>query len=225
MVSAIFDLEGTLVRSFEMVGDITREFRSETRKKLLDLGIPEHVFQGVVTSTLMRNKAKEHVDSNFSDSERVRFETGLNQFLLGYELKWAKNSILYDDTMSVLLRLKERSVGMAIVTNTSREAADVMLAKHELSKYFDVVITRNDVAWLKPDPQGLLMAIKRLQDRNVFFIGDLPVDSEAACRAGVKSIFVKRSWPGIQFPPDFRPDYVVEALADVPGILEENCVF
>jgi len=222
MVSIIFDLEGTLVRSVEMSEEAILEFRQQTRNKLIELGIPSETLAGIETSTLMRNRASQFAGENLSDSERLRLERKLDQFLLGYELGWAKESVLFPDAVPVLETLKERGIRMAIVTNTSRQAAEMIFAKHGLSEYFDVVITRNDVIQLKPDPQGILLALERLGDRAEFFVGDTRIDSEAARNAGIRSIIVKRGWPHTLLPPDPRADYSVDSLAEITRIIQRD---
>jgi len=122
----------------------------------------------------------------------------------------------------ILKTLKERGIRLAIVTNTSRQAAETIFAKHGLSEYFDIVVTRNDVAQLKPDPQGILLALKRLGDRAEFFVGDTRIDSEAARNAGIKSIIVRRGWPHALLPPDPRADYSVESLAEIKKIIQRS---
>ncbi len=224
MVSVIFDLEGTLVRTVEMKEDVILDFRQQTRKKLIELGIPVETFAGIEASTLMRNKAIQYANEILSERERLKLERQLNQFLLGYELKWAKESALFPDTMSVLGTLREQGIHMAIVTNTSRQAAEAIFTKHRLSKYFDVVVTRNDVAQLKPDPQGILLALQRLQNRAKFFVGDTRIDSEAAKNAGIKSIIVKRGWPHILLPPDCPTDYSVNSLAEIIEIVDRDII-
>ncbi len=225
MVSIIFDLEGTLVRTVEMTEEFILDFRWQTRKKLIELEVPEETLAGVDSSALMRNKAIQYAEANLSNSEKVRLVRELNRFLLGYELKWADDSKVFPDTLPALRTLESRGIRMAIVTNTSRQAAHNILVKHALSEYFDVVITRDSVAQVKPDPQGVFLAMERLGERNAFFVGDMPVDSEAARRAGIKSILIKRSWPSHLFSFEFPADYTVESLAEIPRILEENHAF
>jgi len=220
MVCVIFDLEGTLVRSVEMKEEAILDFRQQTRKKLIELGIPAETLAGIEGSTLMRNRASQYASKNFSESEKLRLERELNRFLLGYELKWAEESVLLPETMPMLGTLKGRGIRMAIVTNTSRQAAEIMFAKHGLSEYFDVVVTRNDVAELKPNPQGILLALKRLGDRAEFLVGDTRIDLEAAKNAGIKSIVVKRGWPHTLLPPESRADYSVKSLAEIVKIID-----
>lgn len=222
MVSVIFDLEGTLVRTVEMKEDVILDFRQQTRRKLIELGIPVETLVGIEASTLMRKKAIEYANDLFSERERLRLERQLDQFLLGYELNWAKESALFPDTMPVLGTLRERGIHIAIVTNTSRQAAEAIFTKHGLSKYFDVVVTRNDVAQLKPDPQGIFLALERLPDKAEFFVGDTRIDSEAAKNAGIKSIIIRRGWPHTLVPPDCPADYGVKSLGEITKIFERH---
>lgn len=223
MVSVIFDLEGTLVQSVPMTDRAILEFRKETRRTLVELGVPKEILADAETSTLMRNRAKEYADSNLTVSEKRGLMEGLDRFLLGYELKWAQDSTRFSDTVPTLRTLRSRGIKMAVVTNTSTQAAEAILSKHELADYFTTVVTRNDVELLKPDPQGTLLAIERLHDRNPVFVGDLPVDIEAARGAGIKSVLVKRDWPNHAFPSNTQPDHVVGSLSEIPVILEEIC--
>jgi len=219
MVAVIFDLEGTLVQTVEMVEEIILDFRRQTRRKLIELGIPAEVLAGVETSTLMRNRATRYASANLSGLEKLSFEQELDRFLLGYELSWAKQSTLFFDTMPVLNKLRERGTRMAIVTNTSRQAAEAILAKHGLSEYFDAVVTRNDVAQLKPDPEGLFRALKKLQDREAILVGDTEHDSEAARNAGIKSIKVRRGWRHNLLGSDSSGDYTAQSLSDILKIV------
>jgi len=219
MVAVIFDLEGTLVQTVEMVEDVILDFRRQSRRKLVELGIPAEVLADVETSTLMRNRATRYASANLSTPEKLRFEQELDRFLLGYELSWAEQSTLFPDTIPVLNKLREQGTRMAMVTNTSRRAAEAILAKHALSQYFDAVVTRNDVAQLKPDPEGIFRALNKLQNREAIFVGDTEHDSKAARNAGIKSIIIRRgrrhNLPG----PDTSGDYTAQSLSDILKIV------
>ena len=70
MVVVLFDLEGTLVQSIENNQEAVLEFRIETRKKLLELGIPTDVLKNEATSTLMRNMALGYVKKHYHKRRR-----------------------------------------------------------------------------------------------------------------------------------------------------------
>ena len=83
-----------------------------------------------------------------------------------------------------------------------------------------MIVTRKDVNKLKPDPKGILLALKKLNARNFFFVGDLILDSEATQKANGTSIIVKRN--AVE-RLGFHADYVVESLTEIPRLLHASC--
>lgn len=106
---------------------------------------------------------------------------------------------------------------MGIVTNTSREAVNTVFRLHGLKRYFDVVITREDVKKLKPSSEGVMLTVKTLGVKSIFMVGDLIHDAKAAKEAGVSSVIVKRN-PSMKL--SFHSDYVVQSLNDVPTLVQ-----
>jgi len=79
-----------------------------------------------------------------------------------------------------------------------------------------VVATREDVKRLKPDPEGILLALKKLGETEFFLVGDLIYDAQAAENAGGLSIIVNRN-PSKDL--EFPADYVVQSLAEIPALI------
>lgn len=145
MIAVLFDLEGTLVQTPWEEPEHVLEFRRQTRRKLIELGIPSSVLEGIERSTVMRNKASEYVEKHFSKAEAKRFKREIEKFLKYYEMDAARNSKLFPETLSALNKLKKLGIKMGIVTNTSREAVNTVFRLHGLKRYFAVVVTREDV--------------------------------------------------------------------------------
>lgn len=215
--AVLFDLEGTLVQTPWEDPQHVLEFRLETKRKLLELAIPLGILEGIERSTLMRNKASEYVKENFSKTDAHRFHQEMARFLKHYELDAARNSKLFPETLSALEDLKKHGIKIGLVTNTSREAADTVFRLHGLSKYFDAVITRDEVEMLKPDPEGLLLAMKRLGAESFFMVGDLSLDLLATKNASGISIIVKRN---PEEEANLHADYRVQSLSEVPSIIQ-----
>jgi len=216
MVIVLFDLEGTLVQTEWEEWNHVLLFRRETRKKLLELGIPSHVLEGEERSTILRNKALEYVKKNFGQAKIKEFQHEVEKFLEHYELSAAKSSRLFPETLSSLRQLKALGCRMGLVTNTSKKAVHHYFSMHLLRNYFDVVVTREDVAKLKPDPEGILLALKRLRKTSFFLVGDLEHDAIAAEKGGGLSIIVNRDASKV---PQFHADFVVKSLSEVPAIV------
>lgn len=218
MTSAVlFDLEGTLIQTPWEDPRHVSEFRLQTRRKLIQLTIPPSVLEGTERSTLMRNKASEYVERNFSKVHAQEFHKGMIEFLRQYEVDAAENSNLFPETISTLEELRRRGVKMGLVTNTSREAVEIVFRLHALKRYFEVVVTREDVKKLKPDPEGLLLAIRRLGVNDFFMVGDLAFDMLAAKNANGTSVFVKRSGKDGM---SAHADHIVHSLREVPSIIQ-----
>jgi len=219
MVIVLFDLEGTLVRTEWEQPDHVLLFRRETRKKLLELGIPPLVIEGDVRSTVMRNKALDYAKKNFGQARFKQFLLEIEKFLRCYELSAAKSSRVFPETLNTLRQLKALSCRMGLVTNTSKKAVNHYFSMHGLKNYFNVVVTREDVEKLKPDPEGVLLALKRLEGKRFLLVGDLEHDAIAAEKAGGLSIIVNRDQSNV---PRFHADYVVQSLSEVPVIVSSK---
>jgi HAD superfamily hydrolase (TIGR01549 family) len=215
--AVLFDLEGTLVQTPWEDPQHVLEFRLQTRRKLIQLAISPSLLEGIEPSTLMRNKASEYVEKNFSKADVQAYHKGLAEFLRRYEVEAAENSKLFAETVSTLEELRKGGAKMGLVTNTSREAVEIVFQLHSLKGYFDVVVTREDVKRLKPDPEGILQAVRRLGADGFFMIGDLALDVLAARNADGTSVFVKRS---IEGQISVHADHVVRSLKDIPSIVQ-----
>lgn len=216
MVVVLFDLDGTLAQTIEDDEEAIQEFRTRTKEKLLELGIPRSKLEGSMTSAPMRNRALEYVKQHFNEKEANRFHAEMDRFQKTYELSWAENSKIFPDTLPALRELKSLGYKMGVVTNTSREAAARELSMHGIDAFFEVVITREDMKMLKPDPEGLLLALRKLNVKDFVFVGDLAHDSRAARRAGGISIIVNRESSD---KPKVQADHVVKSLREIPTLI------
>jgi phosphoglycolate phosphatase len=212
-VAVLFDLEDTLVKTPWSVRQHVLEFRRDTRRKLIDLGIPKTVLEGIKRATIMRNIASEYVQRHFSEERARIYRREMEIFLNHYELDSAKKSRLFPETISTLQTLRELGAKMGLVTNTSRRAVDVVFKIHGLKKYFDVVVTREDVAKLKPDPEGVLVATRKLGAKRFLVVGDLVLDMLAAKGANGVAIMVTR---------DLEKSDSQDLFRSLPRILREN---
>jgi HAD superfamily hydrolase (TIGR01549 family) len=218
-VTVLLDLEGTLVQTPWEDPRHVQEFRQQTRNKLAELGIPASLLAGIERSTLMRNTAADFVEKNFGKTDAQKFYLEMEEFLKQYELDAARRSTLYQEAVPTLERLRSLGVGIGLVTNTSREAVDIAFGLHGIGCYFDAVVTRDDVKKLKPDPEGLLLAVRKLGARNFIMVGDLPLDVLASKEAKGTAVFIQRDG---ESSLEVEADYHVRSLADVPSIVQAH---
>jgi phosphoglycolate phosphatase len=115
--------------------------------------------------------------------------------------------------------LKELGFATAIWTNNDRVVADFVLTRFGLSRHLDLVVTRDEMRRLKPDPDGLRVVRERWPDAaRIVVVGDSWVDGLAAQAAGV---------PFIAYRPDVAQmeergvtaTAIIRSLLDLPAAL------
>lgn len=100
-----------------------------------------------------------------------------------HEVRWAEESavsLIDAGTVATLTALRGST---ALVTNNGRGCVDVLMRRGLLPDVFDVVVARDDVERLKPDPEPVLRAICAVAgsgERPTVFFGDSVSDREAA---------------------------------------------
>ncbi|AKH95237.1 HAD family hydrolase [Elizabethkingia anophelis] len=97
------------------------------------------------------------------------------------------NTVLFPETSSVLHALKERGYKIGIVSTKYRYRIMEFVEKEFPKGFFDIVVGAEDVTAHKPDPSGLILAIKHLQSdlERCLYIGDSIIDAKTAQAIGV----------------------------------------
>lgn len=126
-VAVLFDLEDTLVQTPWSNHQHVVEFRRSTREKLIGLGIPTTILEGIERATIMRNKASEYVEQNFSEAKAERFRREMESFLNYYEPDSAKKSRLFLETIPTLETLRGLEAKIGLITNTSKKSGECCL--------------------------------------------------------------------------------------------------
>lgn len=108
------------------------------------------------------------------------------------DLVMVEQTAIFGGVPELLAKLHATGMHVGIVSTKFRSRIESILHRNGLFGYVDLVIGSEDVARHKPDPECLLMALNRFQtppDRATY-IGDHPMDAEAARRASIPFIAV-----------------------------------
>jgi beta-phosphoglucomutase len=82
-----------------------------------------------------------------------------------YKQRVAELSPIGDGSLNLVRLLAEQGIPQGIVTGAQREDAKVVLDNSPAGKYFDVMVTEDDVTHGKPDPEGFLTGARLLRRR------------------------------------------------------------
>ena len=95
---------------------------------------------------------------------------------------------LYPGIKEILDYLKNEKFPLGIFTGKGREATMITLKKLTVDRYFDLILTGDDVANHKPSAEGILKFVNhfKLKNERVLMIGDSVSDVKASKEAGIK---------------------------------------
>lgn len=124
----------------------------------------------------------------------------------------------------LLERLKADEYQIGLVTSRLRNTTVEGLEAYGLLRYFDELVTCDDTAKHKPDPEPILAALRKLKSKpeQAVMVGDTMFDIGCARNAGVMSVLVNWSVSVSEEEktgPD-GPDFVIDKAADLLKILE-----
>ena len=180
ITTVLFDFDGTLVNT----NDLIIASWQYTYKHYLGHEVSlEHIvasFGEVLPLTM----AREFPDVDVDEACNVYRD---------YQLHVAEEMIkTFEGIPDLLKELNARGYRVAIVTSRTRESALRYLDMLEISGYFEDLVTCDDTNKHKPDPEPILVCLRKLgvSADEAVMVGDSPFDMKCANNAGVKSVLV-----------------------------------
>ncbi|HXJ82906.1 MAG TPA: HAD family hydrolase [Candidatus Methylomirabilis sp.] len=172
----VFDLDHTLVSSPLDLRAVGREMEAFVRSQGVALPAREHRWSAPEMFDLVRREAAHLTEAVLA-------------IPVAHERRAMEQATLEPFAAEALAALKQLGFVLAIWTNNDRVVADYVLSRFELAPHLDLVVTRDDVARLKPDPDGLRVVRARWPAvSRVVVVGDSWVDGVAAEAGGVPFI-------------------------------------
>jgi phosphoglycolate phosphatase len=172
----VFDLDHTLVDSPLDLRQVGWEMEAFAREHGVAVPPRELRWSGPELLALIRREA-------------AHLEREIIAIPVAHERRAMEQAVLEPFAREALVAVKQRGFATAIWTNNDRVVADTVLTRFELLPYLDLVVTRDEVRELKPDPDGLRVVRARWPAApRVIVVGDSWVDGAAAQAGGVPFI-------------------------------------
>ncbi|MCW4015654.1 MAG: HAD family phosphatase [Candidatus Bathyarchaeota archaeon] len=121
-----------------------------------------------------------------------------------------------------LLDVLHGKVKLAVATMSNRAVIDTLLPAKGIASYFEVVVSADDIANPKPDPEVFLMTAEKLgvEPKECVVVEDSVFGIEAARAANMRCIAVSSGVYSKEELQKEQPDMVVGSLAEKENILE-----
>ena len=208
-VAVLFDLDGTLIDSIELIlSSMRHAFQRHGGLTPSDAEWLEGV--GIPLRTMF---------ARYVSTDEIETVIG---FYREHQLEHHDRLVTsYSDVTETLQKLRDGGHPLAVVTSKSDWLAQRGLEHVRLAHQFETIVGCDSCARHKPHPEPVLTALARLgySADEAVFIGDSVHDIEAGNAAGVTSIAAL--WGPFsrgQLEPA-HPDYFLERISDLPVLL------
>jgi len=208
-----FDFEGTLV-DFQWK---LEQAQQEALLLLAEKGISREIFCSTNYDAIYNLVQEKEEEWGFPP----RYLTALLDDLYDkYDLDAASRWKAIDGIHDVLKQLQ--GYAKALISNVGSKGLIKALVQHGLRDKFDLIISRNDVRFLKPAAEGILKAISwaQVNKEKAIHIGDSLSDLFAARNAGVKAGIVLGGQDKAEELLKEKPELVINQIAELPSSLK-----
>jgi pyrophosphatase PpaX len=209
-IAVLFDLDGTLIDSIELILSSARHAFREWHGRVPDdaewlsgVGIP--------LATMFRRYAS-------SDAEVERLIARYREHQLANHDRLTR---CYDRVVETVDFLRASGHPCAIVTSKTEWLARRGLEHVGLARHFDVIVGCDSCDRHKPEPEPVLMALDRLgyEPEDAVFVGDSVHDMLAGNSAGVATIAALWGPFSREDIAMANPAYYLERIADLPTLI------
>ena len=185
----LFDLEGTLV-DFQWCLSAAAD---EILQTLINAGIDPARYGESPGYAGLYNMTRDII-GDWEIKDAVLLSGQLAAIYDKYDRDALSRWTPYSDTSYVLARLSAYGYRMGVVSNCGVYAVGKVLESFNLAGYFEIILSRDDVAYLKPHPEGLELALKKLcvPAERTLFVGDSLNDILAADLVPMPSCFLSK---------------------------------
>ena len=169
-------MDGTLTQTNQLIYDSFNYIAQKYAERTYSIPEITAMFGPPEEEALLAIVPPEQIDSVMKD------------YLSFYRTHHNQLAQIYPGMENILSSIMERGKMLAIFTGKGTSTTKITLQEFHIEKYFDYVVTGNDVVKRKPSSEGLFKIMKHfaLQPDEMLMVGDSVSDVKAAHEAGVK---------------------------------------
>jgi phosphoglycolate phosphatase len=208
--AVLFDLDGTLVDSYDALTEAVNYARREHGlHELSGAHIRDFVGDGL-EKLLQRAFDTLHVPPSVTDAFESRYD----------EICCQESKVLAD-VEATLAELHGAGVLMAVCTNKPTAFSKKILDFLELSPYFRAIVGPDLAGARKPQAEHVLhtLAATSCAPGEALFVGDMPIDVHAARNSGIAVAVVATGSSSVDALRAAAPDHYLERFSDLLKIV------
>src|SRR5208283_1222385 len=221
--AVIFDLDGTLVH-FNL--DF-KTLRSEVRSYLMRIGVPASVLSVNESIFEMLTKTEIFVKNNGKPGKpTIAFGEVRSQVMAiaeKYEMEAASTTSLLPGANETLKELKRKNLKMGLCTTSGEKAANYILKRFKIEDFFQIVVARDRVKYVKPHTEQFEVALQGLgaTPQTAVIVGDSVVDMQSAKELKTIAVGLPTGVSTMEQLMNNGANYIITSLSDLPTLIKK----
>ncbi len=216
----MLDLDGTVAifnLDYKTVRALVKAYLISKRVPASILSLKESVFEMLKKTEIWA----KHSGKSTEFLEEINH--GALEITEKFELEAAEKTSLLPGVLDTLKALKDEGLKIGLCTINSEKSVNRILKRFKIANFFDVVISRNQVQHVKPDPEHLSTALKVLgvTPGEAIIVGDSRVDIRSAKELKAIAVGIPTGVSTVKQLTDAGADYIITSMSDLPRLLKK----
>ena len=208
--TVIFDFDGTLADTNQLIINSFRHIYRKFHDSECNEDYVLSTFGEPLELTLRR------------DFKDFRYEDVVGSYRAYQVERFEKEVFLYDTVKETIEYLSNKNIKTGIATSRLKSSTITALNNFGLDKYFQAVITADDVVRHKPDKEPLIKTINELKSTaaNTLFVGDSKFDMECAINAKATPVLAGWHKNSEELAEKYGIKYILNKMWDLTEIIK-----
>ena len=218
--AVIFDLDGTL-SSFNLD---YKTVRAKIKAFLEQKGVPNSLLSEKDGVLEMISKTEEWARDTYKPSEFIEeAKAQASAISEKHELEAALKTNLLPGVKETLKTTRKMGLKIGLCTINSTKSVACILERFDISQFFDVVITRNQVTRVKPHPEHIEAALKVLGigASQAIVVGDSSIDMKSAFELKMIAVGLPTGTSTVDQLKNSGAHYIITSMLDLPVLIQE----
>jgi len=210
----VFDFDGTLVATrIDFVG-MRQAIAALIQTWRLDPALSEQHRYVLEMVAAGRQALESHAD------RAAAFAREAMDIIETFEMQTCAHAEPIPGAVETLVQLVSKGYQVGIITRNGREGVAAVTSRHPLPH--EVLLTREDVAHVKPHPEHLLTAMRALDlpPSQTLMVGDHPTDIACGKDAGALSVGVSGDAVRLAELARAGADFLISTVSEILPLLE-----
>lgn len=207
--TVIFDFDGTLADTNQLIINSFKHIYCKFRDGKCDEDYILSTFGEPLELTLRRDFSAHSFEDVIASYREYQVD------------KFEKEVVLYETVEETIKHLAQKNIKLGIATSRLKSSTLKALKNFGLDRYFQVIITADDVLKHKPDKEPLVKAMSLLNSVNerTLYVGDSRFDMECAINAEVTPALVGWQKNSKDLAEKYKIEYVLDKMWDLTEII------